>query len=164
MKPEEAFVLQEQTAVVNSDGIGNTPTNHDIDYFGIRVLMTPLNFLKLAAKTGSNPRMESVEYLVNAILSGEAVAPPFLKLEVPHSWTGDSDDGMEVAKVVGHEGRHRMLALSRVYGRNYPIEVHITFYGYRNRHVTREWIESLIYDGIEEEDSKRVVKRSFVMM
>lgn len=161
MKLNEAIILTETSALVNSDGIGNTSLNKDIDYFGMRVLMTPLNFLKLAAKTGSNPRMEAVDYLVNAILSGEAVAQPFLKIEVPYSWMDDSVEDSGIAKVIGHEGRHRMLALSQVYGRNYPIEVHLTFPPHRSRHIQRDWIQSMLHDGIEEEDSSRVVTRSF---
>lgn len=33
----------------NRHGLGTTPNNAEIDYFGLRVLMTPRTFLNLAA-------------------------------------------------------------------------------------------------------------------
>lgn len=164
MKISEAIQLQENTPVVNSDGIGNVSINKDIDYFGLRVLMSPQIFLRLAAKAGHGKRSESVEYLVNAILSGEAVAPPFLNIEVPDSWVDDSAEDSGIAKVVGHEGRHRMMALAQVYGMNYPIEVHIIPKFYRRRHITSDWIDSLLYDGIEAQDSTNVIRKAFNLM
>ena len=159
MKINEAIQLRENTAVVNSDGIGNVPMNRDIDYFGLRVLMTPRIFLKLAANVGYGRRSESVAYLVNAIKSGQAVAQPFLTIEVPDSWERGQMDG--IAKVVGHEGRHRMMALAQVYGDNHPIEVHINPKFYRKRHITPDWIDSLLYDGIEAQDSNNVIRKAF---
>ena len=144
-------ILQE-AVIDNKHGVGATPYNQDIDYFGLRVLMRPSVFLKLALPLAEEV---SVEFMVNHLKSGGSIGAPFLQLRIPGNWEEkdewDEDDNKvtipgnysEPAKVVGHEGRNRMTAIIKVYGDD-PVEVHIlpgSFY--RARHMTPEFVDAI---------------------
>jgi hypothetical protein len=118
----------------NAKGAGAVPYNTDVDYFGVRVLMEPSTFLSLAA-----PLTEPVskEGLMQHLKSGGAIGSPFLDINVPPEW----DDGnfKQYAKIRGHEGRNRMMAVMDLEG-DAPIEVHLFFKQYRRREVTDQMI------------------------
>ena len=46
------------------------------------------------------------------------------------------------ARIVGHEGRHRMEAIIKSEG-NSPVEVHLLFPGLRRRHITDDMIANI---------------------
>ena len=125
---------------MNGKGLGATGYNANVDYRGLRVLMKPSTFLSLAAHL---PSPTSVDYIVQHMKNGGALGSPFLIVDIPEKYfEGDFTD-LTYAKVVGHEGRNRMLAIQKLEGDN-PVEVHIFGYGeIRARHFTPEIIEQL---------------------
>jgi hypothetical protein len=118
----------------NAKGAGAVPYNTDVDYFGVRVLMSPSTFLSLAAPLAEP---ESKEGLMKFLKDGGAIGSPFLDIGVPFEW----DDGnfKQYAKISGHEGRNRMMAVMDLEGDS-PIEVHLFFKQYRAREITPEMI------------------------
>lgn len=125
---------------MNGKGLGATGYNANVDYRGLRVLMKPSTFLSLAAHL---PEPTSVDYIVQHMEKGGALGSPFLIVDIPEEYfEGDFTD-LNYSKVVGHEGRNRMLAIQKLEGDD-PIEVHIFGYGeIRRRHLTPEIIEQL---------------------
>jgi hypothetical protein len=124
----------------NEDGLGSVPFNANVDYRGLRVLMKPSVFLSLAASLDS-PR--SVDYIVQHMENGGALGSPFLIVDIPEKYFEGDFTGLNYAKVTGHEGRNRMLAIQKVEGDD-PVEVHIFAPGeIRKRHFTPEIIEQL---------------------
>jgi len=155
MKINEAVIITER--YTDPRGIGNIPKNQDIDYFGIKVKMSPAVFLSLAADVGAGVKEDSINYIIDRVREGEKVAPPYLSIELPHDWTQRGpDNNLSLPVVTGHEGRHRMMALAALYGRNIQVEVHITFSYLRRRDIQKEWIDQL-NEGIISEKGNRVV-------
>jgi hypothetical protein len=123
-----------EVKIDNQKGAGATPYNTDVDYFGVRVLMEPSTFLSLAAPL-QDP--QSKEGLKKFLQGGGAIGAPFLDIQVPPEW----DDGnlKQFAKIQGHEGRNRMMAVTDLEG-DAPIEVHLFFKQYRARDITPEML------------------------
>lgn len=127
-----------EVKIDNKNGWGSVPFNADIDYFGLRVLMKPSIFLKLAA-----PILEptSKKDIKNHLSTGGSIGAPFLNIKIPQEW--DSGDFSKPAAVRNHEGRNRMLAILELEGDN-PVEVHlIPTGGLRHRDMTPSVIKSL---------------------
>lgn len=125
---------------INGKGLGATGYNSNVDYRGLRVLMKPSVFLSLAAHL---PSPTSVDYIVQHMKNGGALGSPFLIVDIPEKYFEGDFTGLNYAKVVGHEGRNRMLAIQKLEGDS-PVEVHIFGYGeIRKRHFTPEIIEQL---------------------
>ena len=124
----------------NVKGLGSTPNNQEVDYLGLRVKMSPLTFLNLAQFI-SVDEMHSREYFHAALRKGDPFAAPFLIIRIPDEW--EAGDFTNDAKVVGHEGRHRMRAFFEM-GGNMPVETHL-FFGSRQRarHLTPDIIKHL---------------------
>ena len=152
MKSSE-FIIDHK--IDNYSGLGATPHNTDIDYFGFKVKMTPSMFLKIAAPGGG----DSVEHIATAITDGKAIAAPMLYIAVPAEWKNESPT-QGTPMVVGHEGRNRMMAIRKVEG-NEPIEVHIILQSrgaeWRARHITPE-IKQAINAGVMDELNIAVVQ------
>ena len=72
---------------------------------------------------------------------GGALGAPFLNISIPRGWReGDLSDK---AKVKGHEGRNRMLAVLKSEG-DKPVEVHLFFTSeIRARHLTKDMIQKI---------------------
>jgi hypothetical protein len=140
--------------VDNKRGLGSVPNNQEIDYMGFTVLMKPSTFLKLALPL-SKP--SSVDYIEKYLKDGGALGSPFLTVELPDEYK--EGDFTQMAKVVGHEGRNRMLAIQKVDGDD-PVEVQIFTRGdrqeFRARHLTPEIINHL-NKGIRNESDTQVV-------
>ena len=124
--------------VDNTNGLGSVPYNANVNYMGLKVLMKPSMFLKLAHKLNSPV---SVDYIVKHLEQGGALGAPFLSVEIPIEW--ENNDFSKDARVIGHEGRNRMLAIQQVEG-DEPVEVHLfPSHGMRARHLTPEIIKHL---------------------
>lgn len=106
--------------VDNKEGIGATPNGQNIDYMGVRVWMKPSKLLKCSARF--TPKQDHVDYLVTQIEAGEKIGSPFLSLELPEEWIKEKYN--DRAKVIGHEGRHRCLAIQKVFG-DKELECHL---------------------------------------
>jgi len=135
-----------EVTIDNREGWGAVPNNAEIDYFGMRVMMKPSMFLKLAAKLGQKPSTEIEQH----IKDHGAIGAPYLIIELP-----DTDD--EPAQVVGHDGRNRMIAVMNVEGDD-PIETHIFPRGRisRAKHLTPE-IKEYLNSGIKTENTGDIV-------
>jgi hypothetical protein len=138
-----------EVTIDNSNGAGAVPYNADVDYFGIRCLMTPKTFLALAAPLGQPHDAKLEKYIAD----GGAIGAPFLNIDIPEGW--DSGDFTKPAQVSGHEGRNRMLSILKLEGDN-AIEVHLFPRYYRARDMTAEFIENL-NRGLQVEKSTRVL-------
>jgi hypothetical protein len=134
----EIVVKKTETAnpgpvIDNINGMGNSPEGlpEEVASRGIRVLMRPTVFLSLAKSLEDEDTTE----LERLLKEGAAIASPFLKILVPDAWfTGDFSSH---AKVVDHDGRHRMKAIKAVFG-DVLIEVRLFPYSDQNQFHTRE--------------------------
>lgn len=129
----------DEVAIDNREGWGPVPYNQDVDYFGLRVLVRPSTFLKLALPlAGEPPSKDAIEQHIRA---GGAIGAPFLNIKIPVEWE-DGEYEQAAARVVGHEGRNRMMAVLEVEG-DEPVEVHLfPKGGMRRRHLTPEIIDA----------------------
>lgn len=146
---QAATLLKGMPKIDNIHGIGNTPNGHpsEVSYRGLVVAMKPSVFLALADKLdeSDNSRMEQL------LKDGKAIASPFLKLKVPDEWF--EGDFSKPAKVLDHDGRHRMKAIKTLYG-DKPVEVHLFPTG-ENRQFRRKNIgDKALNDWILAIDSK----------
>ena len=124
--------------VDNKSGLGSVPYNQDVDYFGLRVMMKPSTFLKLALPLN---KPISVDHIAQHLKNGGSLGAPFLDFSIPPKW--EEGDMSEPARVSGHEGRNRMLAIQQVEGDD-PVEVHIfPKGGMRARDLTPEIVSKL---------------------
>jgi len=140
----------DEATIDNREGWGAVPYNQDVDYFGLRVKMTPNTFLKLAAPLDDEPS----EKIHNHIQKGGAIGAPHLYITIPEDW--DNKDFSMPAHVAQHEGRNRMKSILKIEG-DHPIEVHLfPLGGYRNRDLTPEFIKTL-NKGLYAEKSRRLV-------
>jgi len=142
--------LFEIVNIDNREGKGSVPFNQNVDYMGLRVNMKPSVFLSLAHKLESKP---DVSELANEIKQGAGIGAPFLNIQIPEGWS--DGDMLMPAKVSGHEGRHRMLAVQEAFG-DEPIEVHLFPLGYRKRHMTPEWVDRLQKGMLQERGGKYI--------
>ena len=130
----------------NVRGLGAVGASSNIDYLGLRVLVKPSVFLKLATPH-PDPRSD---YIEKHIAAGEPIGAPFLDIHIPQEWFSDETDYKRVvegdlskpARVIGHEGRHRMTAILKHYGDD-PVETHLLLNGLRRRHLTDRMIARL---------------------
>ena len=137
--------------VDNVDGLGSVPYNQNVDYMGLRVMMKPSIFLKLALPL-NNPR--SVDHIANHLQQGGALGAPFLDVDIPADW--EEDDFTRPAKITGHEGRNRMMAIQKIEGDD-PVEVHLfPKNGWRARHLTSNIIKEL-QDGMMNQSRENYV-------
>lgn len=126
--------------------LGLTGNNANVDYAGLRVLMRPSTFLKLAAPLNRDEYSdENINFMKDYIKAGKPVSPPFLSLDLDE----------KPYRVAGHEGRHRMHAILEAEGDD-PVEVHIFAYGMRRRHFDRKTVDT-INRGLQAERSKTTV-------
>lgn len=122
----------------NREGWGATGYNMNVDYRGLRVLMRPSKFLQLATPLMEPGTASDIEAHIRA---GGAIGAPFLIIDVPEDWF--DGDLRKPARIVGHEGRNRMIAIGRVEGDD-PVEVHLIFRGEVRRHdITPEMMDAL---------------------
>jgi len=116
-------------------GSGWTSLNHDIDYFGLTVLMKPSVFMALALPLNeTNYRESSLNHHKELIARGGGISPGFFQIE----WSEDAG----IPMINGHEGRHRMLAVQETVG-DVPVPVHLTVQGRRARSLTRDDVDLL---------------------
>ena len=139
----------DEVNIDNRAGAGAVPYNTEVDYFGLRVMMRPSIFLKLAAPLGQ-PHNEKLEQY---IAQGGAIGSPFIMVDIPEAW--EDGDFSQLAEVTGHEGRNRVSAVLKLEG-DAPIEMHLFPRYLRRRHLTSQWIEAL-NRGLTAEHSGRVV-------
>lgn len=136
----------------NYKGAGAVPNNRDVDYFGMKVFVKPSTFLKLALPF--NPDRNDVEKMKDYLSNGGKIGAPFFEIELPDSWLKGNFEGLP--RIKGHEGRHRMLAISELWG-DIPVETHLFFRGgLRARNLTTE-IERALNEEIISESGRPIM-------
>ncbi len=136
----ECTVLDE-VKIDNKNGLGQVPMNDNVDYLGLKVAMRPSTFLNLALPLPETQR-QSVAHITQNLEQGGSIGAPFLNIRYPEEW--ENNDFTTPAKVVGHEGRNRMLAIQKLEG-DEPVEVHLFFGGgTRSRHLTQRIRKELV--------------------
>lgn len=137
----------DQVGVVKFDqvrGYGSVPDNQNVDYKGFVVMMKPEAYLALAKagiKKGSKERAEKI------IIAGKPIGSPFL----------DVDFSGLTPRVVGHDGRHRMMAIEELQP-NVAVPVHIFgANGLRAKNITSSQIEDFKTKALNE-DKKLVAQ------
>ena len=126
-----------EVVIDNKQGWGAVPNNQEVDYFGLRVLMKPSVFLKLALRL-EEPPSQSIK---NHISNKGSIGAPWLDVSLPEAWF--DGDFSTPASVKGHEGRNRMHAILDGEG-DVPVETHLFFRnGVRSRDLTSEMKEAL---------------------
>ena len=141
-KPMRWEPTLDELKIDNVNGLGNTSNNQNIAYMGLNVLMKPSTFLKLALPLRLNSdEQKKIDYIKKE-LDNRGIGAPFLQIDIPEDWEKGITD--KPARVVGHDGRHRMMAIQSAEG-DTPVEVHLFPRGYRNRDFKAhpEWIEEL---------------------
>ena len=131
----------DQVGVVKFDqarGYGSVPDNQNVDYKGFVVMMKPEVYLALAKsgiKKGSKERAEKI------IIAGKPIGSPFL----------DVDFSGLTPRVVGHDGRHRMMAIEELQP-NVAVPVHIFgANGLRAKNITSSQIEDFKTKALNED-------------
>jgi predicted transcriptional regulator len=138
--------------VDNKNGLGSVPYNQDVDYFGMKVMMKPSTFLQLALPLN---KPISVDHIAQHLKNGGSLGAPFLDVTIPKEW--EEGDMSEPARVSGHEGRNRMLAIQQVEGDD-PVEVHIfPKGGMRARDLTPE-ITTALRNGMMNQERSRFIR------
>lgn len=154
------FALLNESLIDNSDdsALGYTDSLRDIEYFGYQVEMNPDIFLKLTTPNNWQADEDSKKFINNALNSGKKISSPFLKIFIPEGWFEDEYNGH--AKVVGHEGRHRMVVLQELQGNKLvPVSLKFTsnVHELRSRHIKLEWKEQ-IQKGLVSQFTNTLVK------
>lgn len=135
-----------------ASGLGSVPFNQSVYYHGFVGMMTPSTFRALALPDDSKQRAASIVKLIN---DGYAVGIPFLQVDFK-----DFEDETGPVKVVGHEGRARMIAVEMLNG-DRPVPVHIFLMGgMRARDLTSELLAA-VKGKLQAERSKKVVTSPF---
>ena len=140
----------------NDHGMGAVPDNRNVEYKGFVAMLTPKQFLEIAANHNGQ-REESAQDFKQTITEGFPIAAPFIEVVLE-----DIEEG-GYATAVGHEGRARCLALlsfaregSLGFTESTKIPVHFFMRdGLRSRHITEKMIDSLKHQGIIPEDEKK---------
>lgn len=130
-----------EVVIDNIHGAGATSNNQEVDYKGLRVSMTPTTFLSLTPLLDIDDIFLPYNQKFKDYIGNQgAIGAPFLVLDISAEWK--TNNFSKLARVVGHEGRHRMHFIKEVEG-NIPIEVHLFFTGLRNKDITPEWVTAL---------------------
>jgi hypothetical protein len=135
----------DEVNIDNREGWGNVPLNSNVDYRGLRVMMRPSQFLSIAHELADPVSAKDIE---QHLRSGGSIAAPFLDIKIPYEW--EDGDYSQPAKIWGHEGRNRMLAVQKSEG-DAPIEVHLFPNGeWRARDLTPEIIDQLQHNTVSQ--------------
>ena len=120
----------------NKDGWGSTGNNRNVDYLGVKVLMKPGVFLKLALPLYDEEHSKTnIAGMIKHHNEGGSFASPTLYLDLPSKWY-KNDVSKGIARVSGHEGRHRMNVQLKVEG-DVPVETHLFVSGYRAKNWSK---------------------------
>jgi pyrimidine deaminase RibD-like protein len=112
----------DELKIDNVNGLGAVPYNQEIDHKGLRVSMRPSIFLKLAQKL--QIKLKDIETIktISSQLDIKGIGSPFLRIAIPQEWKNNIYN--RPARVIGHDGRHRMLAIQSEESDD-PVEVHL---------------------------------------
>lgn len=112
-------------------GIGSISDVDNIHYMGFLCWMTPTTFLNV-----NPPRRNVPDFFDNVIDEGFPLSPPYMRFDVVSGDVEDSSDRAPlVLETMGHEGRGRMTAMSKIAPAALMPVYCIVRGGYRSRHL-----------------------------
>jgi hypothetical protein len=141
----ERFRVQ-KVAFDNVNGMGATPNNQEVAYFGFAMELKPSQFLRVVTY---QDRAEDAARFAKFIENRAALGSPMLYLKVNlEEW----QEGKPLrAEVTNHEGRGRMWAIDAVNG-NTPTPVHVILRGgLRAKDLNKKFFEDLREAGLVRE-------------
>jgi len=148
----------------NHDGWGQTPNNASVDYMGLKVLMKPSIFLRLAAELPlDDEAREKIAVMVAHAKKGGSFGAPTLYVSVPEEWEDNVFKPHTIGRVKSHEGRHRMNAQLELEG-DVPVETHIFIPYFKTKNWAKDYqndytpeIVSRLQQQMESEDGYIIV-------
>lgn len=129
--------------VDNKNGLGGTPNNQEIEYFGFVGFITPNKFFGLAAHSDT---MQERGDQIEKAMHEKGIGNPFLSLK-----TENDQAPWGNIRVDGHEGRARMSVVARLNGANTPFPIHFFVRQLRARHLSLEFFQLLNKQGVTPE-------------
>lgn len=138
-------------------GWGKTPDTANIDYMGMKVIMTPRMFLKLAAELPRD-KATSVDDMKEHIESGGAISPAHFYMIFEDA----KGNELENPKVRTHEGRNRAYAIAELFGYDTEMLVYILpTGGMRARDITDE-MKAKLMKGIVVEKAEGLCRNPII--
>jgi pyrimidine deaminase RibD-like protein/GNAT superfamily N-acetyltransferase len=122
----------DELKIDNVKGLGAVPYNQEVDYMGLKVKMKPSVFLQLSLPLSMNDDDKKTIQHLEREIDTRGFGAPFLEVNMDR----------EFPRIIGHDGRHRMMAIKDVEGDN-PVEVHMFPRGMRNKDITPEVVSKL---------------------
>ena len=134
-----------------NEGVGSSPNNSDIRYFGAVVMMFPDIFLKLASFLPEQMQRQETRNFLSTVSFDPGFGPPSLSLT--RSWVFNPEF---VPEVLSHEGRHRTKYIMN-HCPNIEIPVQIFIPEVRARHLNGDGeILSTLREAAQGEDGNYV--------
>lgn len=153
---ETQYKIEADVPVVfdNVHGIGAIPDNRSVLYRGFLAQMSPGRFLDLAESYPAGARTRDAERIKQNIKDGYGIGCPTLYLNVDAYMENQSTETQ--ARVTGHEGRARSLALRALGVDLFYVQVHLL--GWRAKHIVnpRDFIDYL-QAGVYRQASNKIV-------
>jgi hypothetical protein len=129
-------------------GFGSVPNNGNVLYMGFVGMVKPSTFLSMV-HDDEGTQEQTAKDLAKFVDEGYAIGIPFVYITF--------DEGNELPKISGHEGRGRMRMVRSVNG-DEPIPVHFFLRGgLRARDVTRDMADE-VKQGVKAEGTGRLIK------
>lgn len=132
--PDRQAAADDIWSIDTMNGVGATSNTfkENVAYNGFTIKAKPSDFINLA----SEAKHLDTEYMSKQVASGEKLGPPFLKASY--------NEATDTLMIGGHEGRHRVEYVRKMFGDDVDIPIHITRledmegYEIKNARVKRE--------------------------
>jgi len=117
---------------------GNVTTKTDIEYFGFTNMMSPVEYLRLAAKRGSSlfDRPKAKDFAKN--FQKELAEDKKPRLGASTIWLKETDGKLVVN---GHEGRHRANMIYEMFGGDVDIPVDFQVRNIRTHDLNEKYLD-----------------------
>ena len=126
---------------------GITPNQEEIDWRGFIILISPDTFLKMAERLNSaNHKHGSIDYMRDALNTGERVCPPLLSI----NWVNSTP------RVISHDGRHRATLMKELGVKLIPVTIflHDDFAPIKGKSLDITNIINILFCPVLTEDGK----------
>jgi predicted nucleotidyltransferase len=137
---QKAHESLDEVRIDNKNGIGQMPFNDSIDYHGLRVYTTPKIFLALSLPLSMDEQDRKIIEFLKTQKDTTGFGAPYLEIAIPEQW--EAGDFQQPARIVDHDGRHRMMAILETEGNNL-VETHLRARYFKNRNLTADIIKHL---------------------
>lgn len=135
-KEDRQMAVDEIWSVDTMEGVGATSNTYseNVSYNGFTIKAKPSDFIDMA----SEAKFLDTQYMSRQVSYGEKLGPPFL--------TAHYDEATNTLKIGGHEGRHRVEYVRKMFGNDVDIPIHITDirdtagYEMKNTRIKREGV------------------------